>query len=105
MRDILRRSNLGLLREVDQLRCALSSASVLPGLSPYYEWMRQAFSYFSTQVHQNLEDLRLGKDEILPDVLSETQRLANGFRLCNEHFIGPLLRSQSTDRLCLRVIA
>lgn len=105
MRDLLRQSNLDLLREIDRLKSALSSASVLPELSAYYEWICQACTRFREQGRRNLEDLDLNKDEILPDILSETQRLAGWFRLCNERFAGPFLRSLPSDRLCLRIIA
>ncbi len=104
MREILRRSNLVLLREVDKLESALSLPSVLSELSAYHEWIREACAHFREQGFQNLQDLRLSKDEILSDILSETQRLAGLFRLHNERLAGPLLRSQPSDRLCLRVI-
>lgn len=105
MREILRRSNLALLREIDKLESALSLVSTLPELSTYHEWIREACAHFRKRGFQNLQDLRLSKDEILPDILSETQRLAGWFRLYNERLAGPLLRSRLSDRLCLRVIA
>ncbi len=104
MREILRQSNLDLLREIDRLELALSSVSVLPELSAYHERISKVCEAFRKQGHQNLHDLNLNKDEILPDILSETQNLAKLFRLYNEHFASPILRSLPSDRLCLRVI-
>ncbi len=105
MREILRQNNLDLLKEIGRLELALSSASILPELSAYRDRISRACEAFRKQAHQNLRDLDLGKDEILPDILSETQTLANLFRLYNEYFAGPVLRSLPSDRLCLRVIA
>lgn len=105
MRALLRRSNQALLGEVDKLESALSSASVLPELSAYDKWIGEVCAHVREQGFQNLQDLDRGRDEILPDVLSETQRLAGWFRLYNERLVGPLLRSLPSDRLCLRVIA
>jgi hypothetical protein len=104
MRGILTQSNLDLLREIARLESALSSVSVLPELSVYHERISTVCEALRKQGHQNLHDLSLNKDEILPDVLSETQNLAKLFRLYNEHFVSPILRSLPSDRLCLRLI-
>lgn len=104
MREVLRQSNLDLLREIGRLELALSSVSVLPELSAYHGRISEVCKAFRKQGHQNLHDLDLHKDEILPDILSETQKLANRFRLYNEHFASPILRSLPSDKLCLRVI-
>jgi hypothetical protein len=104
MRGILTQSNLDLLREIARLESALSSVSVLPELSAYHERISKVCEALRKQGHQNLRDLNLDRDEILPDILSETQKLANLFRLYNEHFASPILRSLPSDRLCLRVI-
>ncbi len=104
MREILRQSNLDLLREISRLELALSSASVLPELSAYREQISKVCEALRKQRHQNLHDLNLNQDEILPDILSGTQNLAKLFRLYDERFASPILRSLPSDRLCLRVI-
>ena len=104
MREILKQNNLDLLREIARLESAISSVSVLPELSAYHEWISRVCEALRKQGHQNLSDLDLNRDEILPDILSETQKLDNLFRLYNEHFASPILRSLPSDRLCLRVI-
>lgn len=105
MRDILRQNNLDLLREIGRLELALSSVSVLPELSAYHEQIIMVCEALRRLGHQNLRDLDLNKDEILPDILSQTQNLTKLFRLYDEHFASPILRSLPSDRLCLRVIA
>lgn len=104
MRGILTQSNLDLLMEIARLKSALSSVSVLPELSAYHEQISKVCEILRRQGHQNLHDLSLNKDEILPDILSETQNLAKLFRLYDEHFASPVLRSLPSDRLCLRAI-
>ncbi|MFQ5812607.1 MAG: hypothetical protein ACE5I2_05380, partial [Anaerolineae bacterium] len=104
MREILRQSNLDLLREINRLELALSSVSVLPDLFAYRKRISKVCEVLREQGRQNLHDLNLYKDEILSDILSGTQNLAKLFRLYNEHFASPILRSLPSDRLCLRVI-
>jgi hypothetical protein len=90
--------------EIARLESALSSVSVLPELSAYHEQISKVCEILRRQGHRNLHDLSLNKDEILPDILSETQSLAKLFRLYDEHFASPVLRSLPSDRLCLRAI-
>jgi len=104
MREILRQSNLDLLKEISRLELALSSAPVLPELSAYHEQVSQVCEVLRKQGQQNLHDLNLNQDEILPDILSATQNLAKLFRLYNERFASPVLRSLPSDRLCLLII-
>lgn len=105
MRDILRESNLDLLREIDRLSSVLATISAPPELSAYQDWMTEACGSLRRRVLQNLCDIELNRDEILNDVLSETQLLTALFRLCNQRLASPLLRYQPSDRLCLCIIA
>ena len=105
MRDILRESNLDLLREIDRLSSVSSTISVPAELSAYQDWMTEVCSSLRQRALWNLRYLELNKDEILDDILSETQLLTALFRLCNQRLASPLLRYQPSDRLCLRIIA
>ncbi len=105
MREILRQSNIDLLREINRLKSVVYSASVLPELVTYQAQILITCEMLRRQGQQNLRDLDLNRDELLPDILSETQRLASWFRLYNERFAGPVLRSLPSDQLCLRIIA
>lgn len=104
MRMILHESNLDLLGEAERLVTALSSTSVVPELRLYHDYMVRACTSLCEQARRNLRDLELGRDEILPEILSETQRLAHDLRLYNQRLAGPALRGLESDRLSLRVI-
>jgi len=105
MRTILRESNLDLLGEVERLIAALTDTPVVPELAVYRDHVVQACADIREQVRHNLHDLKLGRDDILPEeILSETQRLARDLRLYNRRFAGPALRGLESDRLSLRVI-
>lgn len=105
MQDILRRSNLDLLREITRLSSVLATISAPAELSAYQDWMTETCSSLRRRILQNLRDLELNRDDILDDILSETQLLTAFFRLCNQRLASPLLRYRLSDRLCLRIIA
>ena len=105
MQDLLRRSNLDLLRETDRLRSMLTALSVPAELFTYRDKVTGACDYLHQLALQNLCDLELGQDDTLDDVLSQTQSLTAGFRLYNQRLASPLLRYRPSDRLCLRVVA
>jgi len=105
MRTILQESNLDLLSEAERLITALTDTLVVPELVAYRDRVVQACTDMREQVHHNLRDLELGRDDILPEeILSETQRLTLGLRLYNRRLAGPILRGLESDRLSLRVI-
>ncbi len=56
------------------------------------------------RAERNLAYLSLGQDDILGDVLSETQVLRRLVRLLSTLLATPVLRASESDRLCLRVI-
>jgi hypothetical protein len=105
MRDILCQSNLDLLREIARLSSALATLSAPAEISTYQYWMTEACSSLRRRILQNLRDLELNRDDILNDILSETQLLTAFFRLCNQRLANPLLRHRPSDLLCLRIIA
>ena len=84
MRAILRQSNLDLLREITRLSSALTTLSAPAEISTYQYWMTEACSSLRRRILQNLRDLELNRDDILDDILSETQLLTAFFRLCNQ---------------------
>lgn len=104
MREILRQSNSSLLQEIDQLTSALSKISVPPELSVYHQWVTRACNLLHEQVLQILGDLEHSTDDMLRDILSETQRVNREFQLYNRRLVGPILRWLDSDRLCLRII-
>lgn len=106
LREILRQNNLDLMRESEQLLEALRDASDLipPELDIYCSWVIAAFEALLSQAIQNLDDLALGQDVILPDLVSSTQNIKQFLCLFNERLVSPILRTQLTDQLCLRLL-
>jgi hypothetical protein len=103
MRALLRDSNLDLIGELERLDAVLSHATVAPELAPYRGRLVSACAGLYQQALRNLADLELQLDQVLPVILSETQRLARDLRLYNI-MAGPVLRSIGSDRLSLLVI-
>lgn len=104
MRDVLQESNLDLLRETDRLRSILSSIRVTEELAPYYEWVASFCDSLQGQVLQNLHDLKMNRDEIIVEILSNTQQTTRLFQLYDQRLISPVLRSLPSDRLCLKLL-
>lgn len=106
MRDILRQSNLDLLREIERLREILQgvTGSIPEELNIYYSWAVTTCNDFRLQVMRNLYDLDLQQDAILPDLLSTTQQIVQTFHLFNQRLVSPILRVRPSDRLCLKLL-
>lgn len=106
LRKVLLQSNLDLLREIEQLLKILQNASnsIPIELYTYCQWVIAAFQAFYSQVNQNLNDLALGHDAILLDILSNTQKIRQYLCLFNQRLFSPILRTQPSDRLCLKLL-
>ena len=106
MRDILRQNNADLLREIGLLRGRLEEAAsaIPPELQPFHDWIISFCDKLQVVGLQNLQNLNLGIDSILPNILSDTQVLTRNVRLFNQRLVGPVLRARESDRLCLKVL-
>lgn len=106
MRNILKQNNLELLREIEILRNLLKDvSSTIPAeLEPYYNWSVSTCHELHHQVMQNLNDLDLNQEAILPDILSATQTLTRNFSLFSQRQVSPILRARYSDRLCLKFL-
>ncbi len=107
MRKILRYNNIGLLREIKLLGKLLNdmSSAISSELNPYYNWAVSKCQWLHLQVMQNLNDLDLHQDTIIPDILSATQALTRDFYLFSQRQISPILRARNSDRLCLKILS
>lgn len=96
---------MDLLREIERLRAILRSVSdsIPAELGTYYGWAAVTCDGFRQQVMQNLHDLDSGHDNILRDVLSNTQLVTVSFHQYNQRLVGPILRARPSDRLCLKL--
>lgn len=106
MRNILRQNNNDLLCEIRLLRDHLEKAAnpIPPELQPFHDWIMSFCDQLQATALQNVADLNLGRDSILPDILSNTQVLTCNVRLFNQRLLGPILRARESDRLCLKVL-
>lgn len=106
MYNLLRQNNSDMLRDLERLGEALNHAhsSLLPELENFYGWLVAECERLQQALTQNLHDLDLGQESILPDVLSNTQVINRRLNLFNRYFISPVLRANPSDRLCLRLL-
>ena len=104
MRAILQESNADLFNEVERLIDALNETQVVPELVFYHRHVTRACAELRVQIRRNIHYLALGEDGLLPEILSETQRLASHLQLYNQRVVGPVLRGLPSDRLSLHII-
>jgi hypothetical protein len=88
------------------LREALQStfSSITAELDTYYDWVVGQFDDLHQLVTRNIRDLDSGRDNILPEVLSNTQSVTRMLHLFNQRLVSPILRSRPSDRLCLKLL-
>jgi len=91
---------------MDRLERVLRDAAgeLPPELVPYYGAVLGMHERYRAQAAQNLRDLELGLEAILPEVLSNTQRVTSRFGVYNQLWVRPVLRSKPSDRLCLKLL-
>ena len=106
MFHILRQNNADLLREIGRLKEILPTDSNLltDELKLYYTWVVEKCNDLYRNVRQNLQDIELLQEDTLPEILSKTQTITWEFRLFNQRLVSPVLRAQSSDRLCLKIL-
>ena len=106
MRELLEENNGALLHEIRKLQRSLMQASpnVPTELKGYTDWVTQVCENFSHSVLQNLKYLASERQELLEDILSETQKVSRDFYVFNRHHTTPILRARRSDRLPLKVL-
>jgi len=104
MRALLEARNRSLLRDLEQLGDSLASSGIPSELEPYRTRLLTVCDSFQKQCERNVKDLDRGRDEILEDVLSNTQQATQAVRLLSAKLATPVLRASSEDRLCLKTI-
>src|SRR5882724_3127390 len=112
VRAILLQSNVELLRGIQRLRETLVSAGerVPDELDTYYSWTMRVCEELRQQVTQTLDDLQISEAEaqpdlsLIPDLLSKTQKVTRRFAQFNQWYVSPVLRTQPSDRMCLKLL-
>src|SRR5262249_52715541 len=83
------------------LHDALTSASIPIELEAYRVRIVRLCDDLTRQVQRNTADLALGRDEILVDILSNTQLVARILALLSAQLASPILQTGPSDRLAL----
>ena len=106
MRELLEQNNVALLHEVRKLQRSLTQASrnVPKELKGYTGWVTKVCEDFSHSVLQNLKYLESERQDLLEDILSETQKVSRDFYVFNRHHTTPILRARRSDRLPLKLL-
>ena len=106
MQKLLQQNNVILLHEIRKLQRSLIQASnnVPVELKGYTDWVTKVCENFSRGVLQNLEFLESGRQDLLEDILSETQKVSQSFYVFNKCHTSPILRARSSDRLSLKLL-
>lgn len=106
MKDILKQNNVALCYEIEKLQRSLRDAqgNIPEELKPYAKWIIKECENFHRSVLQNIKYLELGQEDILTNILSNTQNVANAFYILNQYQVSPILRAHTSDRLALKLL-
>ncbi len=106
MQKLLEENNVALLHEIRKLqrRSIQESNDVPKELKGYTDWVTKVCDSFSHSVNQNLKYLESKRQDLLEDILSETQKVSRDFYVFNKCHVSPILRARRSDKLSLRLL-
>ena len=106
MQDLLKQNNIALRYDIEKLQRSLRNAEVdiHEELKPYAEWVINECKKFHQSVLQNIRYLGFGQEDLLKDILSNTQNVANAFYILNQYQVSPILRTHTSDQLALKLL-
>ncbi len=104
MRELLKARNKSLARDFESLALALGSAKGPELLHPYRQRLEEECRYWRKVIARNFLRLKLPQDDILEDVLSDTQQATIYCRLISDRMAAPVLRASDDDALGLHLI-
>ena len=106
MQDLLKQNNIALRYDIEKLQHSLRNAEVdiHEELKPYAKWVINECKKLHQSVLQNIRHLGFGQEDLLKDILSNTQNVANAFYILNQYQISPILRAHTSDRLALKLL-
>ena len=109
MQELLKQNNIALLHEIEQLQGDLTDAhgNVPDELQRYAEWITNKCDLLHQRVLRNLKYLELGQENLLKDILSETELVTRAFYDLNGQRASPILRVEvdpPSDRLSLKFL-
>ncbi|RKU14545.1 hypothetical protein C6501_08080 [Candidatus Poribacteria bacterium] len=106
MEDLLKQNNIALRNEIEKLQCDLidTQSSIPDELKPYAMWVTNVCENIHQRVLENIRYLEYRQENLLKDILSRTQSIANDFAILNQHQASPILRARTSDRLPLKLL-
>jgi hypothetical protein len=106
LREILLQNNIDLLHSLAKVERSLDliRPSVAPELRDYLVWIDSFITGIQERVKKNIRLIKLDLDSILEHILTRTQTATRDFFLLNQRLLAPILRSNSSDKLPLRLI-
>jgi hypothetical protein len=104
MRGNLQASNEDLLHQLATLQRLFGAAQIPQELSAYRSSIEGVCERLRRQVQRNLKDLSYDLPDTFENVLRQTQNVMRELELINSHYAGPILRSQTDDRLALVIL-
>ena len=106
MQDLLKQNNLALCYDIEKLQRSLrdAQANIPEELKSYTAWVVNECEKLHQSVLQNIRYLGFGQENLLEDILSDTQSIANAFYILNQDQASPILRARMSDRLPLKLL-
>ena len=106
MQDLLKQNNIALRYEIEKLQRSLKEeqAKIPVELKSYAAWVINECANFHRDVLDNIQLLESKQENLLKDILSKTQSIANAFSFLNQHQASPILRARNSDRLSLKLL-
>ena len=106
MQELLKQNNIALRHEIEQLQSSLTEASKnLPEeLQAYTAWITEECTLLYQKVLDNLEYLEFRLEDILTDILRQTELITRAFDRLNGNQVSPILRARASDRLSLKFL-
>lgn len=106
MQELLKENNIALHHEIEQLQSSLTEASEnLPEeLHAYMVWIAKECKFLHQKVLDNLKYLEFGQENLLKEILSETELITRAFYRLNGNQVSPILRARASDRLSLKFL-
>ena len=106
MQELLKQNNTALRHEIEQLRRSLTDAqgNIPDEFHAYTERITNECDILHQRVLRNLEYLEFGLENLLKDILSETELVTRAFYDLNGQRVSPILRVRDSDRLSLKFL-
>ena len=106
MQELLKQNNNALCHEIEQLQYLLSESgeNAPDELNAYITQIKRECDALHQRVLRNLKYLDLEQENLLKDILSETELLTLDFLALNGQKVSPILRACTSDRLSLKFL-